>query len=101
MATIDESDRKISVFRPLRMRKAAEEVVAVIVDAIRGGIYEPGEKLPRERDLAAALEVSRAVVREAVGILERAWIVTVRRGVNGGIVVETRWIPKEVIAAIE
>jgi GntR family transcriptional repressor for pyruvate dehydrogenase complex len=101
MASVDEADRRISVFRPLRMRKAAEEVVAVIVDAIRGGIYEPGEKLPRERDLAAALEVSRAVVREAVGILERAGIVTVRRGVKGGIVVVTRWIPTEVIAAIE
>ena len=97
----DSSDRKIGAFRPLRVKKAAEEVVAAIVDAIRGGMYEPGDKLPRERDLAAALKVSRAVVREAVGVLERAKIVSVRRGAAGGIFVDTRWIPQEVIEAIE
>lgn len=97
----DSSDRKIGAFRPLRVKKAAEEVVAAIVDAIRGGMYEPGDKLPRERDLAAALKVSRAVVREAVGVLERAGIVSVRRGTAGGIFVDTRWIPQEVIEAIE
>jgi GntR family transcriptional regulator, transcriptional repressor for pyruvate dehydrogenase complex len=91
----------VEAFRPLRVKKAAEEVIAVIVDAIRGGLYEPGERLPRERDLAASLKVSRAVVREAVGVLERAGIVTVRRGTTGGIFVATRWIPQEVLEAIE
>jgi GntR family transcriptional repressor for pyruvate dehydrogenase complex len=95
------ADRKIDAYRPLRVKKAAEEVVVVIVDAIRGGLYEPGEKLPRERDLAGALEVSRSVVREATGILERAGVVSVRRGTTGGTVVATRWIPQEVIAAIQ
>jgi GntR family transcriptional regulator, transcriptional repressor for pyruvate dehydrogenase complex len=76
-------------------------VVVVVVDAIRGGLYEPGERLPRARDLAAALEVSGAVIREATGILERAGIVTARRGAHGGTFVATRWIPHEVIADIE
>ena len=91
----------VAAFRPLRVRRAAEEVVVVLVDAIRGGLYEPNDKLPRERDLAAALEVSRAVVSEAIGILERADVVSVRRGANGGIFVVSRWIPPEVLAAIE
>jgi GntR family transcriptional repressor for pyruvate dehydrogenase complex len=91
----------VKAFRPLRVRRAAEEVVVVLVDAIRGGLYEPNDKLPRERDLAAALEVSRAVVSEAIGILERAEVVSVRRGANGGIFVTSRWIPPEVMAAIE
>lgn len=76
-------------------------MVVVIVDAIRGGLYEPGEKLPSSRELAAALEVSGAVIREATGILERAGIVSVKRGARGGTFVETRWIPREVIAEIE
>jgi GntR family transcriptional repressor for pyruvate dehydrogenase complex len=96
-----DTDRKIGAFRPLRVKKAAEEVIVVIVDAIRGGLYEPGERLPRERDLAAALKVSRAVVREAIGVLDRAGVVSVRRGTTGGIFVTTRWIPQEVIEAIE
>lgn len=93
-------DRGISAFRPLRTRSLAETVVAVIVDAIRGGLYEPGDKLPRARDLAAALEVSGAVIREATGILDRAGIVSVRRGAHGGTFVKTRWIPQEVAAEI-
>lgn len=97
----DSADSKIAAFRPLRVKKAAEEVIVAIVDAIRGGLYEPGEKLPRERDLAEALGVSRTVVREAVSVLERAGIVSVRRGATGGIFIDTRWIPQEVIEAIE
>jgi len=80
-------DRGLSAFRPIRLRSAADEVLAVLVDAIRGGLYGPGDALPRERDLAAQLEVSRTVVREAVAALRHAGILTVRRGNTGGIVV--------------
>lgn len=97
----EERDRKVQAFRPLRPKNLAESVVVVIVDAIRGGLFEPGERLPRARDLAAQLEVSGAVIREATGILERAGIVTARRGAHGGTFVATRWIPQEVIADIE
>src|SRR4051794_40189718 len=95
------SDARLSAFRPLRPKNLAQSVVVVIVDAIRGGLYEPGEKLPPSRELAAALEVSGAVVREATGILERARIISVKRGAQGGAFVETRRIPREVIAEIE
>lgn len=91
--TPGQDDRKLEAFRPIRSRKVADEVAAVLADAIRGGLYEPGDKLPRERDLAAQLAVSRAAVREAVGILARADIVSVRRGNAGGVVVITRVIP--------
>lgn len=76
-------------------------MVVVIVDAIRGGLYEPGEKLPSSRELAAALQVSGAVIREATGILERAGVISVKRGAWGGSFVKARWIPREVIAEIE
>ncbi len=99
--SVTDDDRKLDAFRPIRTRRVADKVASILIDAIRGGLYEPGEMLPRERGLAARLEVSRATVREAIGILERAGIVSVRRGNTGGVVVETRFIPPEVIASIE
>lgn len=96
-----EHDRGLSSFRAIRLRKAADEVVSVIVNAIRGGVYEPGDRLPRERELADRLEVSRTTIREAVRILERAGIVSARRGNSGGVFVRTRSINPSVLEAIE
>jgi DNA-binding FadR family transcriptional regulator len=97
----DSHDRGLLAFRPIRQRKAADEVVTVIVDAIRGGIYEVGDKLPREADLASRLEVSRTTLREAIDTLRRAGIVSVKRGNAGGMVVRKRSIPAGVLSAIE
>jgi GntR family transcriptional repressor for pyruvate dehydrogenase complex len=77
-------DRGLSAFRPIRLRKASDEVLAALIDAIRGGLYEPGDLLPRERDLADQLEVSRTVVRSAIETLRQAGVLTVRRGRSGG-----------------
>lgn len=79
-----DDDRHLSAFRPLLLRSAADEVAAVLANAVGGGLYAPGDLLPRERDLAERLGVSRTVVREAIGVLRRAGVVTVRRGVAGG-----------------
>jgi GntR family transcriptional repressor for pyruvate dehydrogenase complex len=100
-SSVQEVDARLAAFRPVRHKNLAETVVVSIVDAIRGGLYEPGDRLPTTRELAAALEVGQAVIGEAMGILDRAGIVSVRRGAHGGAFVETRWIPHEVIAAIE
>lgn len=48
---------------------------------------EAGDKLPAERHLAEALDVSRATVREAFRTLEIAGVLSLRKGVNGGAVV--------------
>lgn len=77
-------DTRLSAFRPVHTRKASDEVLAVIADAIRGGLYGPGEVLPRQADLAAELQVSRHVVREAIEVLRRAGVVSVKRGNSGG-----------------
>ncbi|MGV1047931.1 MAG: FadR/GntR family transcriptional regulator [Solirubrobacterales bacterium] len=96
-----EGDRGLDQFRPIRLRKAADEVVSVVVNAIRGGLYQPGDRLPRERDLSERLEVSRTTIREALRILERAGIVSVRRGNSGGVFVRSRSIGPSVLEAIE
>ncbi len=82
-------DPRLRAFRPIHLRRASEEVVEVLVDAIRSGLYQPGDVLPPERDLAARLEISRVPVREAIKVLRDQGIVSTRRGKNGGTVVES------------
>ena len=54
---------------PARRRGLADEVADQIREAIFAGVYPPGAQL-REVELAAALEVSRGPVREALLRLE-------------------------------
>jgi GntR family transcriptional repressor for pyruvate dehydrogenase complex len=62
-------------------------VVMAIVDVLRRGVFEPGDVLPPERDLAVELNVSRKTVREAIELLRRHDVVNVRRGSGGGTVI--------------
>ncbi len=93
-------DRHIQAFRPIKLRKAADVVIAVLADAIRGGLYQPGDLLPNERRLASQLQVSRNVVREAVDVLRREGIVSVKRGPSGGITVLSDSRLREVVASL-
>lgn len=94
-------DRRLSAFPPIRLQKAADAVIAVVADAIRAGLYEPGDLLPAERNLAAQLQVSRTVVREAIDVLRREGIVSVKRGAAGGAtVVSTRGL-HEVVSRLQ
>ena len=49
-------------------------------EAILSGRYEPGERLPSQRALAADLEVNMASVREALKRLQQLRLVEVRHG---------------------
>jgi len=100
-SALEGSAEKLAHFRPVRLRKAADVVVDILVDAIRNGLYIPGDKLPRERDLAAHLEVSRTTVREATSILQRAGVLKIRRGKGGGAVVHTRAIPPALLSSVQ
>jgi DNA-binding FadR family transcriptional regulator len=77
----------VEIFQPLVIRRAVDEVVSVLVDAIHGRLLEPGDRLPREVDLAERLAVSRNTVNQPTARLERAGVVSVRRGPHGGTVV--------------
>src|SRR5690349_22258436 len=71
------------------MRTAGERIAERLVTAIALGEFEPGQRLPTERELAAMLEVSRTTVREALQRLQVAGYVTARRGRGGGTFVQT------------
>lgn len=69
-----------SPFRPVAHRRAFEDVIFQVEEAIADGRLQPGDRLPPERELAQQLSVSRASVREALRVLESFGIVAARRG---------------------
>lgn len=70
------------VFEPIQRSQLHDEVVKQLRDSIDSGALKPGERLPSERDLAAALEVSRNVLREALRVLEATGLVFTKQGVG-------------------
>jgi DNA-binding FadR family transcriptional regulator len=67
--------------------KRAEAVARDIFGAIVTGRFEPGDFLGSEADLLEEHGVSRAVLREAVRILEYHHVAAMRRGPGGGLFV--------------
>ena len=67
-----------------RNQTLAEKVADTLVEAIRSGELKPGDRLPAERDLVEEFNVSRGVVREAIGALVGKGLVTAhgRRGIE-------------------
>jgi GntR family transcriptional regulator, transcriptional repressor for pyruvate dehydrogenase complex len=93
-------DRHLGAFRPIKLQKAADAVIAVLADAIRGGLFEPGDLLPSERNLAGQLQVSRNVLREAIDVLRREGVLSVKRGPSGGMTVVSSHRLHEVVAGL-
>jgi DNA-binding FadR family transcriptional regulator len=67
--------------------KLAEVVAARIHDDIAGHGWQIGSALGSEADLLARYGVSRAVLREAVRLLEYHSVARMRRGPGGGLIV--------------
>ena len=63
---------------------ATSSVADRLVTAIAVGVYSPGECLPSEREMAAALGVSRVTVRQALKQVAELGLVESRRGRGGG-----------------
>ena len=62
------------------MALVSDRVFRELSEQILSGRWEPGEKLPTQRRLAADLDVNMAPVREAVKRLEQLRLVEVRHG---------------------
>jgi len=57
-----------------------DEALSRIREMISSGEFKPGDRLPREADLAARLQVSRNSLREAIRALSLIHVVDVRQG---------------------
>jgi GntR family transcriptional repressor for pyruvate dehydrogenase complex len=72
--------RTVVPFRPPARRRIHESVAEQLRDAILDGRWQPGQKLPPERELALKFQVNRTSVREAIKVLEGLKLVSVRQG---------------------
>jgi DNA-binding FadR family transcriptional regulator len=82
------------LFTPIRTRRTVEDAVGQILDRIRAGELQEGDRLPGERALAAAMDISRPTVRLAIATLADAGVVEVIPGRAGGIRIASHWIPE-------
>ena len=66
--------------QPITRASVPDQVFERLCEAILGGRYAPGERLPTQRALATDLQVNIASVREAVKRLEQLRLIEVRHG---------------------
>lgn len=71
-------------FTPVRRERSFDVVVGQLEAAIADGHFEPGQRLPTERDLAELLGVSRPTLREALRAMEVLGALEIRVGKGGG-----------------
>ena len=74
-----------AAFKPVARQRVHEAVATQLRDAILDGRFQPGDKLPPERELAEEFGVNRTSIREAIKTLEGLRLVAVRQG-NGATV---------------
>jgi GntR family transcriptional regulator, transcriptional repressor for pyruvate dehydrogenase complex len=77
------------IFVPLKPQRLSEEVHRQLKEAILGGHYRPGDRLPSEKAFCETFGVGRPVVREALRSLENSGLISVRAGAGGGAVVQS------------
>lgn len=68
------------LFDAIKSEKFAEKIAQRIMQTIGAGDLKPGDALPPERELAASFQVSRAVVREALGMLAVRGLIRIHQG---------------------
>ncbi len=68
------------MFDPLKKVTICEMVVQKIMEKIKSGELQVGDRLPSERELAESLQVSRISVREGIKILSSMGFLDVRVG---------------------
>jgi GntR family transcriptional regulator, transcriptional repressor for pyruvate dehydrogenase complex len=71
-------------FNSLKKAPLALEVEAQIKDSIISGRFNPGDKLPSERELVEQFQVSRTTVREALRSIQHLGLIYIKRGIQAG-----------------
>lgn len=71
-------------FTSVKQPVLSKEVEKQLRASINAGIYQPGDKLPSERELVEQFEVSRVTVRDALKSIQGLGLISIKRGVNAG-----------------
>ena len=76
--------KNTGVFHQISYHRRSQLIEEQIKASISKGHFHIEERLPSERELAESFGASRAVVREALRSLEKAGLLTIKTGVQGG-----------------
>ena len=68
------------MFEPIKRVSASGQVMQQIQTRIFDGTYQPGDRLPPERELSQELGVNRTTLREALKKLEHMGLLSIRHG---------------------
>jgi GntR family transcriptional repressor for pyruvate dehydrogenase complex len=93
---IDESVEPFA--EPVRSVRTFETAIEHIIDGIERRRLRRGERLPNETDLARQLGLSKPTLRQALRVLERSGLLTVKQGKAGGIFLSSDYLPTEAIS---
>lgn len=73
-----------ALFGRLRTEDAATSIARRLRTAIGLGLLNDGDRLPKEADLAAQLDVTAFSLREALSVLRSEGLITTKAGAKGG-----------------
>jgi DNA-binding FadR family transcriptional regulator len=76
------------MFKQAKQNRVFQDIVEQIQTAILNNTFEPGNKLPSERELKEMFNTSRSTLREALRVLEQKGLIEIKPGVSGGIIVK-------------
>ncbi|MEA4873376.1 MAG: FadR/GntR family transcriptional regulator [Synergistaceae bacterium] len=68
------------MLRPVMRKTLSQTILCEIITAIKNGLWQPGERMPSEKELANSFSVSRNSVREAIKTLNNMNILESRPG---------------------
>ena len=90
MSGLEKRQTTQTIFRPLKPKRAFEEISAEIKRLIFKGTLKPGDRLPSETELANQFGVGRQTIREALRLLELSGFISMQKGGAGGpLIVDT------------
>ena len=65
-----------------RQPSLADQVLSILLDRIKDGVYPPGEQLPPENELIEEFRISRATLRSAYAKMEERNLIQRRQGIG-------------------
>jgi GntR family transcriptional repressor for pyruvate dehydrogenase complex len=69
-----------SVFRKLQRYRVSDQVVGQLQQAILQGVFQAGQRIPGEYELATRFSTSRGSIREALRTMETMGLIEIRSG---------------------
>ena len=74
----------ITMLKPAKQKRIAEDIARQLEQAIINHRLKPGDKIQTEREMQKTFQSSRGTIREALGLLRQKGLIETRRGIQGG-----------------